>query len=442
MEKSKKKLFFASHAKSSAAVISLAIHALLLVVALSFVAVTVIQKEDQSFEAKQVIRPKAPLRKLQVPVNIKKKPQQKPKLRKRIVVQPKVSKMPEFHMPEIAGVKGGMGSGIAAGLGDASALGFTMPEIDIFGVKGKGEKIFIILDSTPWIMLDEMGGIPAYSIIKSELVKILGTLQPTVLFNMAVYDRNQSYVLFPNLVSATPANVAKVEAWLTPLNAVKAQMADKEYGVGTLGSGGQKITEDFTLEPLQRVRQWNQPAMLAMKEQADAVFLLTEGWGEIFHNVAEKKPWSESRMERWRETVAKAEQMLKDENEERRKKGQPPRVLGGPYSLVSTYFPETEQPPIPERYWYTPRDVAEVMTKTAEKWKPKTPGAIAIGKKAKSQFTVNVIHFVRTDTGAKENDEARFRQLASLCGGNYRTLAGLEAIKSSVSGKRASSQND
>jgi hypothetical protein len=72
----RKKRFFASHAKSSAIVVSLAIHALLIVVALSFVAVTVIRKEDQKFEAKHVARPKVPLKKLQVPVNIKKRKQQ------------------------------------------------------------------------------------------------------------------------------------------------------------------------------------------------------------------------------------------------------------------------------------------------------------------------------------------------------------------------------
>jgi len=50
------------------------------------------------------------LKKLQVPVNIKKKASKKPKLRKRIVVQPKMNS--------------------------------SMPEIEIFGVKGKGEKYF------------------------------------------------------------------------------------------------------------------------------------------------------------------------------------------------------------------------------------------------------------------------------------------------------------
>ncbi len=56
--------FFTSHAKSSAALVSLGIHAVLVVIALSFVAVTVIQKEEKVFEAKPVIRPKMQLKKL------------------------------------------------------------------------------------------------------------------------------------------------------------------------------------------------------------------------------------------------------------------------------------------------------------------------------------------------------------------------------------------
>lgn len=59
-----KKKFFTSHSKSSAAVISIALHAILLVAALSFVAVTVVVKGEKKFEAKQVNRPKMPPRKL------------------------------------------------------------------------------------------------------------------------------------------------------------------------------------------------------------------------------------------------------------------------------------------------------------------------------------------------------------------------------------------
>jgi hypothetical protein len=141
--KMKKKRFFEKHAKSSAALVSLGIHAVLIVVALSFVAVTVITKEEQAFEAKPVKRPKMALKKLQVPVNIRKKKTRKPKLRKRIVVQPKMNQsMPDIKLPEISGVKGGLGDGMAGGLGGAGGIGFSMPEIKLFGIKSKGEKVF------------------------------------------------------------------------------------------------------------------------------------------------------------------------------------------------------------------------------------------------------------------------------------------------------------
>ena len=136
--------YFSKHAKSSAALVSLGIHAVLVVIALSFVAVTVIQKEEAKFEAKPVNRPKMQLKKLQVPVNVKKKSTKKPKLRKRIVVKPRMNQtMPDIKMPEITGVKGGLGGGVAGGIGAGGGLGFSMPEIEIFGVKGKGEKIFM-----------------------------------------------------------------------------------------------------------------------------------------------------------------------------------------------------------------------------------------------------------------------------------------------------------
>lgn len=134
----RKKRFFTNHAKSSAALVSLGIHAVLIVVALSFVAVTVIQKEDKIFEAKKVHRPKVPLKKLQVPVNIKKKKVQKPKLRKNIVSKPK-TKSVDIKMPEMTGIKGGMG--YLDGGGGLGSLGFGM-EIDLFGGnKGSGNEL-------------------------------------------------------------------------------------------------------------------------------------------------------------------------------------------------------------------------------------------------------------------------------------------------------------
>lgn len=127
-----KKRFFANHAKSSALVVSVILHAILIIAALTFVAVRVVINSEQTFEVKEVKRPNMKLRKLQVPVKEQKKTQA-PKLRKTIVSKPKMNTV-DIKMPEIVGVKGGTGYGRSGGLG---GLGFDF-DMDLFGGNKRG----------------------------------------------------------------------------------------------------------------------------------------------------------------------------------------------------------------------------------------------------------------------------------------------------------------
>ena len=171
--------------KASAILVSFVIHAVLAVVALFFVAVSVVVKGETEFVAKPVERPNMQLRKLQVPVNVKSTP--RPKLRRQIVAAPKINHSIAIQLPEIVGVAGGIGSG-RSGLGGGASLGFTMPEIEFFGVKSQGERLFFVLDASDHMMVDEIGGVRSYEIIKAELIRILRELNSVVLFNVAVYE--------------------------------------------------------------------------------------------------------------------------------------------------------------------------------------------------------------------------------------------------------------
>ncbi|MDZ8120117.1 hypothetical protein [Pontiella agarivorans] len=225
MSKPKKKGFFAKHAKSSAAMISLGIHAVLILVAISFVAVTVIQKEDKQFEAKPVNRPKQKLKKLQVPVKMKKnKP--KPKLRKRVVVKNIQRKTPEFKMPEISGVKGGLGAMEGSGSGMES-IGFSMPEMDFFGAKAKGEKVVFVVHFGPaTISAGSKNGKDKYTpfsrmtglTIRNRLEDLVDTLPEYTLFNVIAYFAGDAWAMEPNMQLATPVNKQKVKDWMDPVN--------------------------------------------------------------------------------------------------------------------------------------------------------------------------------------------------------------------------------
>ncbi|VGO12813.1 hypothetical protein PDESU_01367 [Pontiella desulfatans] len=441
----KKTGYFTNHAKSSAALVSLGIHAALVVIALSFVAVTVIQKEDNQFEAKPVNRPKMQLKKLQVPVNIKKKQTQKPKLRKRIVVQPKVQQnMPDIKMPEITGVKGGLGNAGGTGLGGGGGLGFTMPEINVFGVKGKGEKVFIMLDASDEMMYDEMGGIPAYTIIKDELVKIIDGLPATALFNVCVFDKWNTYLLFPKLVPANSVSVAKVDEWLKPLNAVKPGMGINEWGTRTLGSGGMQNQSDLQTGSFQGMESWHRPAMLSMEQQSDAVFLLTSWWGyQRYAKTERDQGWFEtSAGQRFLQKYDEALKVYDDECKKRVANGDAPRVLNrnDKRLMVVTYFEGTPLPPEPEFFYYKPdeyiKGMLEIRSRSGQN-DVQTSSGIRRNKNSKSEFTFNVIRFIRTGEERTEWRDGRsvdsFKKMTGYFNGAYRELEGLEAIKSSIS---------
>ncbi len=432
MAKTGNKGFFGAHAKSSALIVSLVIHAVLIVVAVSFVAVKVLVKEDQSFKAMQVKRPKMTLKKLQVPVKMnKKKP--KPKLRKRLVVKTPPRKVPEFKMPEISGVKGGLGSSAGDGGLGSGGLGFAMPELNIFGVKSRGEKIFFLLDATPSMIVDEMGGIPAYTLIKQELMNIIESLNSTVLFNIVVYDSTKSTVLFPGLVPASDENVATMKAWLEPLNRVSENMGDNDYGLRTLGPGAHGAVEKIEVEPLQRKVWWISPALLAMKQQADTVYLLTYEWGNLSHT--DEKPKHTIDMEKKNKFLDLAKKKLKQENDKRRAKSMPPRVLGSDNALLQAYYPDVnfivgKTSSGKGGVTYTPQIMTKAMAEVRMQNRSKaTQLRSGVSKKKQDAFSVNVIQFFRKSEGPK--GQADLKKFTALNNGKYNALSGLAAIKSS-----------
>lgn len=436
MEQKPKKRFFQNHAKSSAAVISLGIHVVLLVIALSFVAVTVIQKNDQQFEIKKVNRPKMQLKKLQVPVDIKKKRTQKPRLRKRIVVQPKLQKTPDIKLPEITGVKGGVGNAGDA-LGGGGGLGFTMPEINIFGLKSRGEKVFLALNGGPTMMLDERGGIPAFTIIKNELISIMERLPATTLINISVFNEGGARMMFPSMQPATAENVEKVKAWLSPLNHFSKGMASNAYGPKTLGPGGVGINRSSLtyIKPLRGSSDWLTPAVAAMEQQADSVYILTDGWGRYLRyktGMRERNGSTEAERARWQEDVKKAKAMFAEENRQRKAKGLPPKVLRDTMAIVRHYVPSAK-PPQPERsptfHQYTAREVEEGLKATRARFASKNTSRAGI-KRGKDKISFNVIHFA---TKTNKKPIVKFNELTNYLRGDYVQLEGLAEIRFSAS---------
>ena len=210
-------------------------------------------------------------------------------------------------------------------------------------------------------------------------------------------------------------------------------MGDHDYGTRTLGSGGVPISESFQIKPLKNsLGGWARPTFLAMKQQADVIFILTEGWGGFRYKTEDAAEWSESKRKKWDENVMKARAMFAKENSIRRSKGQPPRVIPyGDWGLVRTYLPNAPRPPNAKYHFYTPKEILAAFVNTHNKWAPKSRS------KKKDKYSINVIHFVRENTSVNASDKERYSKLVNPTRGDYRVIKGMEAIKSYVESEKS-----
>ncbi|WP_136060486.1 hypothetical protein [Pontiella sulfatireligans] len=223
------------------------------------------------------------------------------------------------------------------------------------------------------------------------------------------------------------------------------------YGIKTLGAGGANHSEDMRIgkfaEPIKKGgniygnhykqgEKWFRSTMIAMQQQADTIFLLTNDWR--YQRVAlsktmDSEDWikNTSAGRKWAENLVKAKKLYAEENKKRIAAGQPPKVLTGRWSLVHTYFPNTPGMPGPEWHYFEPKDFVEAFLLTRGKHEPSSI-QLQSGlkkKKGKVDFSFNVIQFVKSNGQPSGRSSENFGKLTSLCKGDYQTIAGLEEIQ-------------
>jgi hypothetical protein len=210
--------------RSTAFVVTVAVHAAIFLVAGSYVALSVLQREEPRFEGKQIARPKMKVKKLQVPIKVKKIKQ--PKFKQPKAAPPKVSSM-DFKMPAMGGIKGGMGSFDGGRLG---SLGFRIPKINFFGAKSQGGNVVFIVHFGP----ATSGATPyermtSYT-IRKRLQEMIDGLPEYTLFNVTAYWQLHCTPFSDKLLPATPSNKKQLLDWMEPVNPVEGQAIT--YGSG------------------------------------------------------------------------------------------------------------------------------------------------------------------------------------------------------------------
>jgi len=192
------------------------------------------------------------------------------------------------------------GKGVGAGLGTGYGLGGFGPGVskfDFFGIRGRGDKIAVLVDVSVSMVEEEMGGVTGYMRVKNRVNSVIDALSEEAMFNLVVFG-DASAKLFDELVVANDANKKKAKDYLRPFNtegnwglAIGNIQAEAGKGLPAIG-GSTRL--DLALSA-------------CFQQGADTILVISDGAPMVMRDVSadEMQAYSVRRAEWEKENAAK-----------------------------------------------------------------------------------------------------------------------------------------
>ena len=207
------------------------------------------------------------------------------------VVAPQTVNTPAFTISIPQGL-GGAGDGginiqgidpmVLAG----TKLNFEMPTFSLFGIKGSSDRVLIAFDVSAATMTDDMGGLPAFNVVKDEIKSLVGALPATVMFNVLAIDNEARHRLIngfrTSLVPANDTNKRAFESWMRPINVSYEQVGNREESNITLRFPPPPFNEGFPYhrDVWQNIWVVNRymTFQATIEQGAGVIYMLTSSW--------------------------------------------------------------------------------------------------------------------------------------------------------------------
>jgi hypothetical protein len=235
----------------------------------------------------------------------------------------------------------GIGSGMGDGQGN-EGVSLGQSSVNFFGVRARGERVFILVDVSSSMLEDVRGGFAGFNLVRDELSRLIKGLSPGTYFNVGAFAN--SYDQFKDaMVLASDDNKKTAIAWLgrynNPGGKLETHTPNTEQAVEVetfkvgRGDKGGTTRQDLGFSA-------------AMAQGADSIFMITDGQPRLMRELNDeewadwkKKYWTDAemkRIEQARETERKA---LEEENKKRARRGLPPQVEVE-YGIAALRWPE------------------------------------------------------------------------------------------------------
>jgi hypothetical protein len=458
---------------SSAAMISIGIHVILLLLAGSWVALKYVQRQGVGFLVEEP-KPKLERRKLEMPVKTQPFVEQmtKPKLQttSRITANtPQMVNIPEqgeyVKMAPMPTFKGGYTNFVQMDRtlefnSKYRDVSFGVSSVNFFGTRGKAEKVVVVVDTSKSMLYDERGGIDSYQMVHEDLQEVIGNMRSATLFNVVLFDNEDVALFNPALVPATPTAKTNVLEWIGGINTNLALVGLPDDAENY----APKKAYQAPMAPVD-VSGWLKGMQAALELKPEIIFLLSAEWGNVtskeygasyFMNSDRFREYQKVRAEHfladedlkeeWEGYSAEfgqlrtvALKMLELENQARAEAGMQPKVVRDWDEILLDNEIEMPRLPLAE----DPGELSMSPTQTRYTYDEVLETFFAMAVDNYSHLGLPRLNFVmlRAEGAAANTTEAaslmtsdtKFKNLAAMVDGRFRYLRGMPAIDNQLS---------
>ncbi len=195
-----------------------------------------------------------------------------------------------------AGVGLGAGTGMATSLGGGTGLGGRgFMSLNFLGSTTQNvSKVIFVVDTSTEIMEPGKGGFQAFTIIREQIMSLVGRLPPAAQFNVVLFgydsgnENNQVAVnIFrPDLAPASSDNKRAFFEWMAPVN-TKLGNYGPNSAAGRATWAMKELPESAGIDPLFLPPVWARAVHAALEQQPDVIYVITATQGHVRRRVDE-----------------------------------------------------------------------------------------------------------------------------------------------------------
>ncbi len=288
----------------SSFIISLLFHAALVLVAGGFIISHVFLNREATFTGQPPPMKSYEPQKLEFKVKVSK--QQKSSSRPAVMPRLSAAKTSDISLPDVKmdpklvqtsfqpKFKAVQGMGVGAGLGNGygvGGFGQGVSNFDFFGIKGRGEKIAVLVDVSVSMVEEEKGGVPGFVRVKERVNSVLAALKEGTMFNVVVFADSAS-VWKENLVVANDENKSKAKSFIAPFNS----------NMQNLGLTSGNVTDDPKGLPADGgTTRLDLALNVCFQQGADTILIITDGKPQVMSRLTpDQVAAANAQLNRWR----------------------------------------------------------------------------------------------------------------------------------------------